>query len=274
MNWYIPSFHGDFRFTETDDKKGAALTAERPTPAEVEAIQRYLKRCLKENWITARDRDTFLMLLRDGSRSATPQIVIEAPLAQAAAPMAKILGRGKVGLVTALAFEDGKVKLTEVVEESDLPRWMRAEIEVAKAPPRAAVTVARPKLSCPECSGRPEGERKACDVLWDFLDADQRREWLSGRRFTAFGSHTGHAYDVAPRDTARAADRGRICFDMDDGVILHNFDLTLPPEEEALQAQLILEHRANWIRVAGEVDPVHRATPGTVYTSPLPLVYN
>lgn len=266
-HWYIPSFHGDFRFESHPE--GAALTVERPTPAEVEAIRRYGKKAIRAGWVTPAAFEAF----EAGVNKPDRVLLIHAPLAEAAAPMAKLLGRGKVGLVTALAFEGGKVKLTEVVEETDLPRWMKKAQETEAAPATAAVTVARPKLSCPECEGRPEGARKACDVLWEFLDPAQRKEWLKGRRFTAFGSHTDHAYDVTPRDTPRAADRGRICFDLDDRVILHNFDLTLPPEEEALQAKLMIEHRENWIRVQGEVDPARRATPGTIFTSPLPAIF-
>ncbi len=276
MRWYIPSFHGDFRFE--GDKQLSQLTVEKPTPGEVEAIERWGKRALKLGWVTQKRLDDFIAAAAAGetTKNADEQLAIDAPLSTAAAPMAKILGFGKVGLITALAFESGKVKMTEVLEKTDLPKWMEKLTEAAKAAgdaARAAVTVSRPRLSCPECSGRPEGERKACDVLWDFLDSAQRAEWLKARRFTAFGSATGHAYDIAPRDTLRAGQRGRICFDMDDKVILHNFDLTLPPEEEALQAKLVLEHREPWLRVFGEVDPLARASPGTVFHSQLPPVY-
>jgi hypothetical protein len=266
MIWHIPSWNGDFRFEECSEGT-VRLAVERPTPAELEAIRRWAAIAKRKGWLP---KDFEL----DPLAPYAPIEGIEAPLTDVAAPMAKLLGHGKVGQITALAFEGGKVKVTEVIGEEALPRWMKKEIAGAKTRAAAAVTVARPKLSCPECEGRPEGERKACDVLWAFLDPDQRREWLSSQRITAIGSRTGHAYDLAPRDSPRAGARGRICLDMDDLVLLHNFDLSLPPEEELLQAKLVLEHREEWLRVEGEVDPTWRASPGTVFRPVLPGVYS
>lgn len=276
MRWYMPSFHGDFRFVEEKGGKRTKLIAERPTPAELEAIRRYWKTAQKKGWTMI----SFEQAYQPGAGEST--FFFDGAFAAVAAPMAKLLNVGKVGILTALAFESGRVKATEVVDPERLPAWMTA-LGAAPAEPQlaatgtdapvAAVTVSRPKLSCPECSGRPEGARKACDVLWEFLDQDQRREWLASRRVTAFGNLTGHAYDLRPRDSAMAAQRGRIVFDMDDEVVLHNFDLTVPPEEELLQAKLILEHREHWLRISGEVDPYARAAPGTIFRSPLPPVF-
>jgi hypothetical protein len=262
MKWYLPSFNGDFRFEEANEGQFTRVSVERPTPAEQEVLRRWAE---KTPAIKAGDLER---LMNNGA------IEIEAPLFEVAAPMAKLLNAGKVGLLTALSFESGRTHVTEVIEK--LPAWMKKR-EGREGPAKAAVTVTRPKLCCPECSGRPEGERKACDVLWEFLDPVQRMEWIQGpaggQRITAFGGLTGHAYDLRPRTSPVAAQRGRICFDMDDKLVLHNFNLDVPPEEELLAAKLILEHRENWLRVEGEVDPVDRAAPGTIFVSPLPPVY-
>ena len=273
MKWYIPSFHGDFRFeTDPDHLDGSMtrLTVEKPTPGEIEALTRWGEVALAQHWLRKEELPDLLKLARDEIKHLT----IVAPLMDVAAPMARLLKAKNVGVLTALKFQSGHVEVTEIVKSDDLPRWMRKAEEKAKAPAEAAVTVARPKLSCPECSGLPEGRRKACDVLWAFLDPTQRQEWLAERRFTAYGSETEHAYDVAPRDHPRSAARGRIAYDLDDRVILHNFDLELPPEEEALQVKLMLEHREQWIRVSGEVDPSRRASPGTIFPNVLPTVYH
>jgi hypothetical protein len=258
MKWYLPSFNGDFRFEDVSEGQVTRVSVERPTPAEREVLRRWTE---KTPTVTAGD---LKRLLKDGA------IEIEAPIAEVAIPMAKLLNAGKVGLLTALSFESGRVHVTEVIEK--LPTWMK-KLEGREGQAGAAVTVTRPKLCCPECSGRPEGERKACDVLWEFLDPIQRREWIRGKRVTVFGGLTGHAYDLRPRTSEVAAQRGRICFDMDDKLVLHNFNLDVPPEEELLAAKLILEHREHWLRIAGEVDPVDRASPGTIFVSPLPPVY-
>ena len=257
--WYIPSFAGDFRF-EAKGKAQTTLTVEKPSLAEQEALKRFFKAALKKHWVS--------------KANIEGAITLDAPLAEAGAEMASILNFKRAGVLTALKFENGKVEATEIIDADGLPRWMRKLEEKAKKTAEVAATVARPTLSCPECSGKPEGDRKACDVLWALLDIDQRKEWLKGRRFTAFGNLTGHAYDIAPRDTETAGKRGRICFDLDDRVILHNYNLAVPPEEEALAAKLILEHRENWLRVFGEVDPEHRASPGTVFENPLEPVWS
>jgi hypothetical protein len=258
MKWYLSSFNGDIRFEEISE--GATrVTVEKPTPTELEVLRRWAEKT------PAMGKDDLERLMVDGA------IEIEAPIAEVALPMAKLLNAGKVGLLTALSFESGRVHVTETIEK--LPAWLKKLEKGRERAEAAVVTVTRPKLSCPECSGRPEGERKACDVLWDFLDPMQRREWLRGRRVTAFGAVTGHAYDLRPRTSAVAGRRGRICFDMDDKLVLHNFNLDVPPEEELLAAKLILEHREHWLRVENEVDPVGRASPGTILVSPLPPVY-
>lgn len=258
MKWYLPSFNGDFRFEAIGEGRATRITVEKPTPAEREVLRRWAE---KTPAISPGDLEG---LMNDGA------IEVEAPIAEVAAPMAKLLNVGKVGLLTALSFESGHIHVTAGIEK--IPAWMK-KMEKTQGPAVAAVTVTRPKLCCPECSGRPEGERKACDVLWEFLDPLQRREWIRDRRVTAFGGLTGHAYDLRPRTSAVAARRGRICFDMDDRLVLHNFNLDVPPEEELLAAKLILEHCENWLRVEDEVDPVGRASPGTIFVSPLPPVY-
>lgn len=41
---------------------------------------------------------------------------------------------------------------------------------------------------------------------------------------------------------------GRVCFDLDDGEVVHFHDRTVPPEEEILAAKLVLENREPWLR--------------------------
>ena len=265
--WAIPSWAGDFRFEEKDG--ALLLTVKDPTAGEQEALRRWTKVAEKRGWVTAASAGT----LRQGI-SVEMRLEPDVTLADAAAEMARLLNYKRAGVITAFAFADGQVRVTEALGAEKLPKWARttapAEVKPAEAPVKA-VTVARPSLSCPECPGPASLEKRnmACEVLWEFLDAEQRKEWLADRAITTFGGLTGHCYRIAARDTEEARGRGRTAFDLDDRVILHNYHLTVPPEEEVLTVKLMLEHRENWLRVHGEVDPMHRAR--QVFTSPWPF---
>jgi hypothetical protein len=62
------------------------------------------------------------------------------------------------------------------------------------------------------------------------------------------GGLSGNRYILAHRHSERARRQGRICFDVDDQMVVHFHDWTVPPEEEVLAAKLILEHREPWLR--------------------------
>lgn len=281
MRWFIPSWNGDVRFEPAGDGKSSLVTADL-TALERVIIAKWAEGAAKSGWI---DEPTRVLLA--GAPTAIDALTVNAPVPVAAAAMAKLLRYNAKGVITAFSFAGGKVQVTEAMGVEKLPRWARKATEalalpsqpaapIAPAPPapppapepEAAVTVRRPSLSCPECLGKPERVRMACDVLWEFLDVDQRKEWKRKRAITAFGSLTGHAYRLHPRDSLGSVPYGRVAFDMDDRVILHNFAREVPPEEELLTVKLLLEHRENWLRVHGEVDPASRASPGTIFDNP------
>lgn len=255
MRWFIPSWNGDFRF-EPNGEGASKLVVEKPTPLELEALTRWLKVAAKEKWVE--NKATKASDIKDS-------LSVNAPVPTAAAAMAKILNHKRAGVITAFRFADGKIEVTEAID--DLPRWARKLAKAAPAP-EAAVTVHRPSLSCPECEGKNEHERKACDVLWEFLNPRQRAEWLKDRAIRVVGNLTRHVYRVSSRDTEAAKIVGRCTVDETDRLCLHHYDWTVPPEEEVLAIKLILEHRENWLRVFGEVDPFHRAEPGTIFENP------
>lgn len=300
MRWFLPSWAGDFRFEP--EGSGSKLVIAKPTLAEQGALRAWAKIAEKKGWQAASDmEDAINGAIKDGQHSAN----VKATVAEAGAEMAKILHWKRVGVLTAFAFADGRITATEVLPGKETERLeklagvvrekqigplgrasarikellaggttepdelAKAALEAAGQGAKAAVTVKRPTLSCPECSGKTEAERMPCDVLWAFLNKDQQETWRRQRAVHVFGGLTGHLYRVAARDTAEAAKRGRIALDMDDMVILHNYDWTIPPEEEVLQLVLLLQHREDWLRVHGEVDPSHRASPGTVFDDPL-----
>jgi hypothetical protein len=117
---------------------------------------------------------------------------------------------------------------------------------LANVTPKAAVTVRRPTPCCPQCTvGAVE---PASEVLLAFLDEQQHKDWAKRRAIVVRGGLTGHRYVLAHRSTELAARIGRICFDMEDGLVIHFHDRSVPPEEEVLAAKLILEHREPWLR--------------------------
>jgi hypothetical protein len=117
---------------------------------------------------------------------------------------------------------------------------------LANVTPKAVVTVRRPTPCCPQCTvGAVE---PASEVLLAFLDEQQHKDWAKRRAIVVRGGLTGHRYVLAHRSTELAARIGRICFDMEDGLVIHFHDRSVPPEEEVLAAKLILEHREPWLR--------------------------
>jgi len=273
-SWFIPSFHGDFRLEEKDG--GSLLTVEAPTAVEREALRAFLTKAVTKGWV-----DPFQAMEK---AVLDVGLKLSAPVHKTGALMAKIMSFDRKGVITSLKSRAGEISVHDVVAHKgkvkvDAEEDLYDEGDGKKEPEKkkkgttttstalakkaeaseVAVTVKRPSLSCPECDGKPLGERKACDVLWEFLSERQREEWLEKRGITVIGGLTGHMYRVRSRDTEGARLAGRTTIDLDDRVVLHNYDWTVPPEEEVLSVKLILEHRENWLRVFGEVDPIGRA---------------
>lgn len=117
---------------------------------------------------------------------------------------------------------------------------------LANVTPKAAVTVRRATPCCPQCT--PGAVGPASEVLLAFLDERQHKDWAERRAIIVRGGLTGHRYLLAHRSTELAARMGRICFDMEDQLVIHFHDRSVPPEEEVLAAKLILEHREPWLR--------------------------
>lgn len=126
-----------------------------------------------------------------------------------------------------------------------LPAPKRSQA-LANVTPKAAVTVRRATPCCPQCT--PGAVGPASEVLLAFLDERQHKDWAERRAIVVRGGLTGHRYLLAHRSTELAARMGRICFDMEDQLVIHFHDMAVPPEEEVLAAKLILEHREPWLR--------------------------
>ena len=283
FRWFVPSWHGDLRLEEKD---GATLfTIEKPTPREQEIVREIEKEArLRGWWKDARDLIcasgegpcTLLapitevgpfasrlmrpgravltaLVFRDGEIVANERPEVIADLVAASA--ASDLGTAKTDPPSdAAKTESPKAKKDEKEEPGDKPEGVsppkEGDVGGAKAPPakaaKAAATVKRPTPSCPQCV--PGSIAPAREVLLTFLNDEEHASWAKTRTIVVEGGLTGHRYLLAHRASEAAARIGRMCFDLDDEIVLHWHDWTVPPEEEVLSAKILLQHREHWMR--------------------------
>jgi len=245
---YLPSWNGDFRL-EDDGNGGSRLVVHDPTPHEQRILGEFLRRASAKGWVSDEDRD---LRVDEGGvyrKSAQTTLTIAATLAQAAKVLIK-LARPEKQTLTAVSFSDGKLS---VIEGADEPAVEKIAEEVEKAAaaetpdqPAKAASVKRPTPCCPDCE--VGSVAPASEVLLAFLNEEEHASWARQRAIVVTGGLTGHRYILAHRQSAIAALNSRMCFDLDDGQVLHFHDNSVPPEEEVLAAKLILEHREPWLR--------------------------
>lgn len=253
MRIYLPRFNGDFRIEEDpEDKTRTILVVNNPTPAEVEALKRFEKKAVKKGWTEV------------GKIHEREKTVLVAPYQDVGLLLLDIFEmKGRRGILTAVAFEGGKLRVTDVIDD-DLPRWLKTAEDDGG---QAAAVVTRPTLSCPEVGGRMEKrDQLAEEVLLAFLSAEQKNEWRRDRAITVFGGRTGYCYRVHGRDTQTARRLGRITFDVTNRTVLHHHLETVPAAEEVLSVAVILQTREHWLRVHGEVD---RPGKSIMFSSPM-----
>lgn len=242
MKFYIPSWNGDFRL-EDDGKGGAKLVVHDPTPHEQKIVEEFLRQAGAKGWVLDRDRDA---RFDQGSRS---EVAISAPLSKASKILIK-LTRPKKQTLTAVSFSDGKLSVIEGADDAAIAKISDA-VEKATATetteqPAKAASVRRPTPCCPDCE--VGSIAPASEVLLSFLNEEEHDTWARERAIVVTGGLTGHRYILAHRHSTVAAFNTRMCFDLDDGQVLHFHDNSVPPEEEVLGAKLILEHRETWLR--------------------------
>lgn len=229
MKWFIPTWNGDLRLEPAAGDKTRLVVLE-PTPAEREALAQLGKALDREGWLEEKWRE------RWGKRV---EVLLNASLEKVGPLAADVLRPGKA-VLTAVRFKDGMVETTS---------GPREELEKLVAGPQeaeAAATVKRHTPCCPRCI--PGAVEPATEALLAFLTPEQHEAWARGRNFSVVGGLSGHEYLLSHRHGELARRYGRICLDLDDGVILHFHDWTVPPEEEVLAAKLILEHQEDWLR--------------------------
>ena len=241
MKLYVPSWNGDLRL-EDDGKAKTKLVVHDPTPHEQKIVGEFLRKAWAKKWVSDRDRDVSFGQGRS-------EVAICAPLSKASKILIR-LTRPKKQTLTAVSFSDGKLSVVEGADEAAIEKIADVVEEAAATEdpekPAKAASVRRPTPCCPDCE--VGAVAPASEVLLSFLSEEEHETWARERAIVVTGGLTGHRYVLAHRQSVLAAYNTRMCFDLDDGQVLHFHDNSVPPEEEVLAAKLILEHREPWLR--------------------------
>jgi hypothetical protein len=242
MKLYVPSWNGDFRL-ESDGRDKTKLVLHDPTPLERKIVGALLHQAGKKGWA-----DKLPEVPYEGKDNEVPSLSIG--IEQASKLLIK-LTRPKRQTLTAVQFSDGKLTTIEGADDKALAKIeetvaVAAATEISGKKEAKAASVRRPTPCCPACvvgSVAP-----ASEVLLSFLSEEEHASWSRSRSIIISGGLSGHRYLLAHRRSPLAAAAGKMCFDIDDGRVLHFHDDSVPPEEEVLAAKLILEHREPWLR--------------------------
>jgi hypothetical protein len=255
---YIPSWNGDWRLEPDakDPEKRTTLVVSRPTASERKQLTQMQQAFADRGWLDDADKE-----FPKSGVLWTKHITIKAPLSEVG-PVVIPIAKPGVNVLTAIRFKDGHVEVVEASEmrseptpeskpyrKSDPPSGEPTENVkelAAKPDAEAAATVRRATPCCPDCY--VDAIKPATDVLLTFLDEEQHRTWAADRYIIVRGEYTRHRYLIAHRHSPIAAQNRRNTYDLDDGMVMHFHDWTVPPEEEVLSAMLILQHREPWLR--------------------------
>ncbi len=265
--WFLPSYSGDFRlieianssYREQADENSCVLEIVDPTAYELTLLDSFLTEAREKKWTPILKVSPV-----DVAGKLRQEILLATSVADAGRSLYSYV-RPADRTITGVRSENGKIT---VHETSDLGKIEEAPTSPEEAltpdaviPPKTepeekakAVSVKRPTPSCPQCV--PGAINRASEVLLTFLNPEEHESWSKDRYIVVEGGLSGHRYMLAHRHSKYAVKAGRICWDMDDDMVVHFHDNSIPPEEEVLAAKLILEHREPWLR--NEATTFHR----------------
>lgn len=252
--WYFPSWNGDLRLEAQGQH--CTLSIVKPTPHEKKICQDLFAEGIERHWLIKSDVPW---------RYAGSKILLRASVQEVGELVKALMYGTRKAVLTATVHDDASVTITTNAEKKTNPplfdkkellaaakRVEEPDASVASASaakgkkPKAAATVQRPTPSCPQCV--PGSIGPAREVLLSFLSQEQHTEWAKDRSITVIGGTTGCRYLISHRHSVLAQRQGRICYSLDDQMVVHFHDTSVPPEEEVLAAKLILEHREAWLR--------------------------
>lgn len=222
--WYHPSWSGDFRLEAASDA-ACTLTVVDPTPDEQLRLGEFLDKVRKKGWLSK---------LAGIAEKGETRLELGVSVAEAGKVLLKRGERPRTGLLTAVRFAGGQI-------EADTDAGQVAAVDA-----KAAATVRRPTLCCPDPVPGPD--RRASEVLRAFCTRRQWESWERDGFLVARGQLSGHRYRVAHRHSGLARRQSKVAWDLDDRHVVHCYDWAVPPAEEALAIKLVLEHAEPWIR--------------------------
>jgi hypothetical protein len=214
MQWYIPTWNGDFSLEATEPKK-TLLRANDPTEAEKVA----LRALAKKKFVDAQKLETFL----GGGYRENAALEIFVALDKVQKVVAKALKPDRP-LLSAVRFANGKME-----------QLLAAPVPDAKA----AVTVAKPTIGCPAPDFDVAHDR-ATRVLGVFLTLPQVEDFDRHGRFVSVGADTGHRYMLTSRRSPDIERFERSLFDLDDNLAFCVHDWAVPAPEELLGLHVFL----------------------------------
>lgn len=224
--WYIPSFYGDLRLERSGTN--TVLSWEKVTPTERRVLQSLFAHAVSKGWAKETEHD-----LTKGSLALSTEL----PKVQKFVAKALKPGRKTVDFVQ---FSDGKI---EEIQHGKLEAASDRDLEDSAPLPTPAkgVTVAAPTLGCPE-PDLIKAELRARDVLFAFLDDDQRDDFRKRNAFVTEGAGTGHRYIVTSRHARdQLAHTRRQLYDLDEKMPYCVHDYSVPAAEEMLALHLLLK---------------------------------
>jgi hypothetical protein len=261
MRWFFPQYNGDFRLIEIDTYRDHACALEivDPTAHELTLLDDFLVAASKKKWTPISK-----VVTKEIDGKQRQDILLAAPLPEVGRLLYSRLRPGD-RTITAVKSASGVVQVFEAADLSKVdtaldpdaviptpesePDSDSADPEPEEPADRSealAVSTKRPTPSCPQCV--PGATDRASEVLLSFLSPLEHELWARERFIVVEGGLSGHRYMLAHRHSHYAVKCGRICYDLDDDVVVHFHDNSVPPEEEVLAAKLILEHREPWLR--------------------------
>ncbi len=268
--WYCPSWNGDWRLEA--EGSHTLLSIVKPTPAELAQLASFAKPFDEKGWITQDDKKR--LIDHELTTFGRGSVKINAPLTEVGPIVTSIVQPGPA-VLTAVRFKDGHIEVSETSKPTPPEGGYRDSARPPDAPPppspspppappkppepteeakalakkkdaEKAATVKRPTPCCPDCYVDAIGP--ATEALISFMDEEQHDTWAKNRYLVVRGGLSGHRYLLAHRNSPLAAANRKIGYDLDDRLVMHFHDWTVPPEEEVLAAMLILRHREPWLR--------------------------
>lgn len=220
MIWYVPSFYGDIRVKRGKNDQTTRVEWENLTPGERKALEKLFLRGKTKGWT---DRDPAF-----GGDEGFRVLGIDLKTVQKM--LVKELKPGRQ-VIDFVRFSDGKI-----VEQSLVP-----EEKALVTAPEKGVSVAKPVQGCPE-PWLARAELRAREVLFAFLDDDQRADFEGRNAFVSTGAGTGHRYAITSRHARdQLAHTRRQLFDLDERQPYCVHDYAVPAAEEMLALHLMLQ---------------------------------